>query len=187
MKVKYGEVFVKHNNEDLWTNVTLWLGYDEETIISEDTTIIVEFDDKDIREVSNKSPNSNVNIEFTNDKNIIPSYFTIKHEDKDTIYFEEKPNRNPDGRLTLPTSLLFKNYKHYDSTKTTASSFTCIYYKNNNIDNIVKKFLGFSLIRIKSSISSPRYQIAYNADEFSKDEILYIINYLLKIKQPSQL
>ena len=179
MKVKYGEIFVKHNTEDLWTNASLWLGYDEETINSEDTTIIVEFDDKDIREVSNKSTNSNVNIEFKNDK------YIIKRGDKDNVYFAEEPHIGTYGKRSLGVGKIFKNYKYYDAANGIASSFTCIYCKHNVVDGIVKKLLGFSLIRIKSSISSPRYQMAYNSDEFSKDEILCLINCIFR--QPSQL
>lgn len=171
MNVKYGEIFIKHNTENLWTNAVFWFGYDEQPV-SEDSSIIVEFEDKDIHEVSNKSTKLDVNS-----KN---QCFTIKRRDKDTIYFAEKPHIGTYGKRSLDVGTIFKNYKHYDSTENTASYYTCIYYRNNDVDGILKKHLGFSIIRIKSSISSPRYQIAYNSDELSKDEILCLINCIFK-------
>jgi hypothetical protein len=192
MTIKYCEVFVKHNTENLWTSTIFWLGYDEQ-IVLEDSTIIVNFDD-DIREVSNKSPEPNFKIEFNAQDNgyNTPSHITFRYDNidkvKDKFYFNKKPNKNNDGTHTLLFNGMFKNYEHYKVNNNIPSYFNCIYYKYKFVDSILKKINVFSILRIKSSILSPRYQIAYDSDEFSKDELLYLINIIFRgsFKQPSQ-
>lgn len=175
MKVKYCEIFVKHNIEDLWTNATLWFGYDEETIISKDTTIVVQFDDEDIHDISNTSNNLDVSW-----KGIAPPRFTIKRDDKHTMYFKVEPYTKKNGQKTLDILNIFEKYKKYNRDNTCASDFTCLYCTYKQHDDVDKKKLAFSLIRIQSSISTPRYQMAYNSLEFNKDEIMGLINCIFK-------
>jgi hypothetical protein len=182
MPIKYVEIFIKHNTENLWTNAVFWFGYDEQPV-SKNSTIIVKFDDDDVQEVYNKSTNSDVNFEFTNDKYFIPTIFTIKRKDNNNIYFRIDPKINNDGKQTLVFRNIFKKYEHYNCNNNMASYFNCIYYRNKLVES-VKKVEVFSVVRIKSSISSPRYQIAYDSNEFSKDELLVLINYIFR--QPSQ-
>jgi hypothetical protein len=200
MPIKYGEIFIKHNTNNLWANAVFWFGYDEQPV-SEDSTIIVKFDDDDIQEVSNKS--TNVNFEFNNDTYYIPTIVTIKRKCRDIDiyindkYFRIEPKINNDGKRKLVFRNIFKNYEHYNSNNTVASYFNCIYSKVKVIESekvveserkaavfTVKEVEVFSVVRIKSSISSPRYQIAYDSNEFSKDELLVLINYIFR--QPSQ-
>jgi hypothetical protein len=37
----------------------------------------------------------------------------------------------------------------------------------------------FGIIRIKSNEYMPRFQFAYDSDEFTKEEIVYLIHYIL--------
>ena len=169
MPIKYGEIYVKHNTENFWTNMVFWFGYDEQTV-SEDSTIIVKFDDGDVQEVSNE-------LFETNDKIKISQYITIKNDSKKHHYFKRHSKTNSDGAQELFFGNIFKNYKNYDVNNNIASYSNCIYYKHKVVDtNTVKKMDVFAILRVKSSVSSPRYQVAYDSDEFSKEAILYLIN-----------
>jgi hypothetical protein len=184
MTIKYGEIFVKHNVENVWTSTIFWLGYDEQ-IVSEDSTIIVKFEDGDIQEVSNElSSDKIVKIEFcVNGAYNPPSYFIIKCDDKEHMYFTRKP-KDKNGEYGLSFKDIFTNYEHYDDNNNLPSYFNCIYFKNKLVDTTVKEMDVFAILRIKSNVSSPRYQIVYDSDHFSKDIILYLINYIFR--QPSQ-
>jgi hypothetical protein len=180
MTIKYGEIYAKHNTENLWTSTVFWFGYDEQTV-SEDSIIIVKFADGDVQEVSKKSSHAvDKNIEFKNYEYIIPSIFSIKRGDRDSLYFKLEPKINNDGIHTLVFQNIFKNYEHYDSNNNITSYFNCIYYRHKAVDCIVKKENVFSILRVKSSISSPRYQIAYDSDDFSKEEIQALINRIFR-------
>jgi hypothetical protein len=179
MPIKYGEIYVKHNTENLWTNVVFWFGYDEQSV-SEESTIIVKFDDGDVQEVSNKLFETNYNIK-------ISECITIKNDVKEHVYFKRDPKKNSDGTQSLVFGNIFKNYTNYDANNNIASYFNCIYYKHKLLDSRVKKMDVFTIVRIKSNVSSPRYQIAYDSDDFSKDSIMYLINCIFRDKptQPS--
>lgn len=172
MPTKYGEIYVKHNTENLWTSTVFWLGYDEQ-IVSDDSTIIVKFDDGDVQEVSNE-------LYESNDKIKISQYITIKNDSKEHMYFKRDPKTNPDGTQQLFFGNIFKNYELYDNNNNISSYFNCIYYKHKVVDTKAKKMDVFAILRVKSSVSSPRYQIAYDSDDFTKESILYIINCIFR-------
>lgn len=183
MPIKYGEIYIKHNTENLWTNAVFWIGYDEQTV-SDDSTIIVKFEDGDVQEVSNELFGTNDNIEIG--KNCI-----IKHDNAEHTYFKQNPLKNSDGTISLYFGGIFKKYKNYDTINNIASYSNCIYYKHKFVDDKddgVKKMFVFAILRVKSCLTSPRYQIAYNSEYLSKEEILYIINCIFRDKttQPSQ-
>lgn len=108
MPIKYGEIYVKHNTENLWNSTVFWtvfwLGYDEQAV-SEDSTIIVKFDDGDVQEVSNKSSDEIVKTEFcVNDTYNPPSNFIIKRDDKEHSYFmrnQKEKMENMDCHLKI--------------------------------------------------------------------------------------
>jgi hypothetical protein len=180
MTIKYGEIYVKHNTENLWTSTVFWLGYDEQTV-SEDSTIIVKFDDGDVQEVSNE-------LFETNNKIKIGQYITITNDSKEHMYFKRDPKKNPNGTQELFFGGIFKNYKNYDANNNIGSYSNCIYYKHKLVDTSkVKKMDVFAILRVKSSVSSPIYQVAYDSDDFSKEAILYLINCIFRDKptQPS--
>ena len=179
MPIKYGEIFVKHNTENLWTNTVFWFGYDEQTV-SEDSTIIVKFDDGDVQEVSN-------DLFETNDKIEISEYMIIKNDSERHKYFKRNPKKESDGTTSLSVGGIFKNYNNFNLDNSIASYFNYVYYKFKFVDTELKKIDVFAVLRIKSSVSSPKYQVAYNSDDFSKEEILYLINCIFrdKITQPS--
>jgi len=68
---------------------------------------------------------------------------------------------------------LFSNYSKYKSDMVIQSNYNCIY---NCCRSTPDKF---GLIRIKSTEQLPRYQFAYDSDEFIKEEIVYLIHRIL--------
>jgi hypothetical protein len=178
MTIKYGEIYVKHNTENLWTSTVFWLGYDEQTV-SEDSTIIVKFDDGDVQEVSNE-------LFDTNNKIKIGQSITITNDSKEHMYFKRDPKKNPDGTQEICVGGIFQNYKNYDFENSIGSYLNCIYYKFELFEYTkLKKMDVFAILRVKSSVSSPRYQVAYDSDEFSKETILHLINCIFRDK-PTQ-
>ena len=99
---------------------------------------------------------------------VLPMYFkkTIK-TDKEKylqIYFKK-------GIICF--NQLFTNFPKYKSDMTIESKYNCIYdcYKSS-IPEI------FGLVRIKSTEQMPRFQFAYDSDEFTKEEIIYLIHHI---------
>lgn len=85
----------------------------------------------------------------------------------------------------LRTHNLFKFNPQYLS-QSHPSVFNSIYYChkiNNNTDSDkleTDKLEIFGLLHLKSSERSPRFIFAYDSDEFSKEEVIYILNYIFK-------
>ena len=93
------------------------------------------------------------------------------------IYFK-KDTKIIDGIERLNSTALFETYSKYSKENAVASVYNSIYYHHKNSNK--PEVLGF--IRIKSSESKPRFQFAYDNDEFSKEEVIYLINYIFKNK-----
>jgi hypothetical protein len=75
-------------------------------------------------------------------------------------------------------SNFFNNYTKYSNQNLVVSKYNSIYYNYNNLG----ESQIFGIVGLKSSESKPRFQFAYDSDEFTKEEIIYIINYIFKIK-----
>jgi hypothetical protein len=94
---------------------------------------------------------------------VLPLYFE-KNNKPYQIYFK--------SNLDSFNQLFIDNPK-YDKIE---SKYNCIYYcrrisfKSPDI---------FGLIRIKSTEQMPRFLFAYDSDEFTKEEIMYVIHYIL--------
>ena len=95
----------------------------------------------------------------------VPVYFEkIINTPRLQIYFDKKI------KVFDP---LFSNYSKYKSDMVIQSKYNCIY---NCCRSTPDKF---GLIRIKSTEQLPRYQFAYDSDEFIKEEIVYLIHRIL--------
>ena len=91
----------------------------------------------------------------------VPVYFE-KSTPHLQIYFDKKiKNFNE----------LFAGYPKYKSDMTIVSKYNCIYSCKSSPDK-------FGLVRIKST-GMPHYQFAYDSDEFTKEEIVYLIHRIL--------
>lgn len=81
--------------------------------------------------------------------------------------------------MSLSFKPVFKNCQYYDVNDRNSSYFNCIYYKDKMTNGTLQKINVFAIMKTKSSVSSPIYNIAYDSDEFSKDDVLSIIYEIL--------
>ena len=65
---------------------------------------------------------------------------------------------------------LFDSF-NYDASINTSSRYNSIYYCYKGLSG----YQIFGLIRIKSTEQMPRFQFAYDSDEFTREEIVYFI------------
>jgi hypothetical protein len=95
---------------------------------------------------------------------VLPLYF----EKHNQLYFDKKI------KDTLCFNPLFMDNPKYKCDMNIESTYNCIYYchKLSNPDI-------FGLVRIKSTKQMPRFQFAYDSDEFTKEEIIYVIHHIL--------
>jgi len=178
MPIKYGELTIFNNKEqtNIFTILSLWLN-NEQYIINKSKFIFL-FDDGEIYEMNDKLKDFKF-IFPVGSFSSIPLYFK-KYKDKKKIYqtyFNKKPIKNEDGIYKLDFTQLFTLYTKYDSSINISSCNNCIYYCYNS----GVKLEIFGIIRIKSNESMPRFQFSYDTDEFTKEEIVYLINYIFNI------
>ena len=61
--------------------------------------------------------------------------------------------------------------------KIVSSCFNCIYYCHKyGTQNV------FSILKLYSNEDKPRFLLAYDSDEFNKDEVIYLVNCIFKNK-----
>lgn len=177
MPIKYGELVIIYNkiNMNIFTNFITWLNCDDELFDKNPPTnskYIFSFDDGNICDYDDQPIDFNFDF-FKSMINKIPSYFQkIKNKKNYKIYNKvyfykrelEKENYNK----------LFSSYSKYDVSININSNYNSIYFCHN----IGIKQDIFGIIGIKSNKFMPRYQFAYDVDEFTKEEIIYLIHYL---------
>jgi hypothetical protein len=101
-----------------------------------------------------------------------PSYFDKVNGN---TYFCRRPEQI-EGTPRLNFRNLFNEpYKHNHIP----SIYNCIYYCHCNSDRSMAKNDVFGILRYKSSEHMPRFEIAYDSDEFKKEEIIHITRKLL--------
>ena len=173
MSIKYGELVIIYNktNMNIFTNFITWLNCDDKSFNQKPPTkykYIFSFDDGEICDYNDQIKDFNFDF-FKSSLSTIPSYFQkIKNKKHNKIYFYkrelEKDNYNK----------LFSSYSKYDVLMNINSDYNSIYFCHN----LSLKQDIFGLIGIKSNEFMPRYQFAYDTDEFTKEEIIYLIHYL---------
>ena len=180
MTIKYAEITIIFDteNEGLFGNLKRnWFGW--ETFCDEETNIIISFDDKNIC-VKDELKHCKFKF-FEGFSSILPLHFEVKEkkEKKEKYrhtYFKREPIKQKDENLHLDFKTIFTSEirKKY---KLAPSCFNCIYYciKNNNQD-------VFSILKIYSNEDKPRFLLAYDSDEFSNEEIIYLVNCIFKNK-----
>jgi hypothetical protein len=178
MPIKYGELTIIHDKEQLsiFSNLLLWFNY--ELYEPNKSKCIYLFEDGEIYDEKNKLEDLKFN--FTEGKITItssPSYFKKNIIDKTTynpIYFSKIEKK--DNKYCVSSKELFCSYSKYNVSITIPSIYNCVYwcYKSAPLKKEV-----FGLIRIKSNEYMPRFLFAYDNDEFTKNEVMYLINYML--------
>jgi hypothetical protein len=179
MSIKYGEITIIHNSEAdgfIKSIFREWGGYEFKT--QESSQIVILFEDGEICEINDKLKDFEYKF-LTNISSPIPSYFekNIENDKYKNIYFYKSPETNDKGQLRISFENLFKSYTIYSKNNTVPSTYNFIYYchKPNAVEI-------FGIVRLKSSETKPRFLFAYDKDEFSKEEVIYLINYIFKNK-----
>ena len=178
MTIKYAEITIIFDteNEGILKNFKRnWLGY--ETFCDEETHIIISFDDINTC-VKDNLTDCNFNF-FVGISSMLPLHFEQRNKKKEkyrNTYFQRQPIKNKDGNLFLDFKKIFSS-EIREKYKLIASSFNSIYYctKNNNQD-------VFSILKIYSNEDKPRFLLAYDSDEFNRDELIYLVNCIFKNK-----
>ena len=177
MPIKYGEVTIIHDKEQLsiFSNLLLWFKYElYEPNISK---CIYFFEDGEIYDKNDKLEDFKYN--FTKGENTInssPSYFKksiINKTSYNPIYFSKIEKK--DNKYCVLSKELFCSYSKYNVSITIPSIYNCLYWRYKSAP--IKKEV-FGLIRIKSNEYMPRFLFAYDSDEFTKNEVMYLINYI---------
>jgi len=177
MPIKYGEVTIIHDKEQLsiFSNLLLWFKF--ELYVPNISKCIYLFEDGEIYDEKNKLEDFKFN--FTKGEITItpsPSYFEKNIIDKKSynpVYFSKIEKKN--NKYCVSSKELFCSYSKYDVSIIIPSIYNCVYwcYKSAPLKKEV-----FGLIRIKSNDYMPRFLFAYDSDEFTKNEVMYLINYI---------
>jgi len=178
MTILYGEFTIIHN-EDILSN--LFTLFNIEYKPKKETPVIILFQDGEICEIDYKLKDFKYNF-LDSTRFSTPSYFNKNLINDKRRYFCEDKNLDYDD--------LFKNFTKYSKHNTISSCFNCIYFfyhgstvkiKETNY-HLNSKLEGFGIVRLKSSETKPRFLFAYDSEEFNKEEVVYLINYILKNK-----
>jgi hypothetical protein len=180
MQIKYGELTIIHNKDsfDIFTNLTLWMG--RELSLDDKSKLLFIFED-DEDKIFESDNIYDFNFEFSDSclNNMMPLYFKKNIKNKfgyKTTYFQKEVYIK-DNLRRLDMGPLFSAYKKYNISDRLGSIYNCIYYYFNP----TKKEI-FGLLKIKSNEHMPRFLFAYDSDEFTKEEIVYLIKKLFNYK-----
>lgn len=183
MPIEYGEFTISHNPEDknILTNI-MALFCDSETIsynYYHNSDIVILFEDGEIYEVNNNIKDFTYKFAHSIISYPVPLYFEKNQKKNEQTYFKKSPVLNDKGNKCVKMENLFKTYTKFSHKNNLPSAFNCIYYRhiyNPSINNSEV----FGIVKLKSSESIPRFQFAFDSDEFNKEEVMYLINYILK-------
>ena len=168
MTLKYGELTIIYNNnvETVVNTFFSWLNNEE--LKKEPTKYIFLFDDGIIYDETNIK---DFNFEFLNScLNLMPAYF---HREKFVrIYFRKSHKEIKTEKIDFDN--LFMSYPKYDSSVHIKSVYNEIYYCHKKLEPIDV----FGIIRIPSTDNMPRFQFAYDSNEFTKEEVSYLIHHI---------
>jgi hypothetical protein len=192
MTIKYGELTIINNTEQSTLSSLLYWITNEEYKVKKSKYIFL-FDDGEICDAEDKLL-GNFNFSFLNNINLdlIPFSFTNSIRYKMPIYFEIKSKESRTRRIyfhkgmdlktsrsLLEFNQLFKSYSKYKYDMNILSEYNGIYYCHKFLLNSgTNEPEIFGLIRIKSTEQMPRFQFAYDSDEFTKEEIIYLIHHI---------
>ena len=192
MTIKYGELtIIKDKEHSTLSSLLYWITNDEH--LAKKSKYIFLFDDGEICEAEDKllgdfnfSFLNSINLDqipfsFTNSfRSKLPKLFEIKSKESDElrVYFHKSMNIKTLGSL-LDFNQIFISYSKYMSDMNILSEYNCIYYCHKYLLNSeTNEPEIFGLIRLKSTEQMPRFQFAYDSDEFTKEEIVYLIHHI---------
>ena len=157
MTIKYGEITIMNNEKTKIESLLYWINKLRKP------NYIFLFEDGEICDTE-KIVDFHYNF-LDSFASAVPVYFEkIINTPRLQIYFDKKI------KVFDP---LFSNYSKYKSDMVIQSKYNCIYDYCKLLPD------KFGLVRIKSTEQMPRYQFAYDSDEFIKEEIVYLIHRIL--------
>ena len=185
MPIKYGDLTIIHKEtENVFTTLRTWLGYEKS--VTKESKLIFLFDDGEVYDVEDKLKDFKYKFSSICMGFYYPFYFEKTEDTEESktkhhykrIYFFKKPLlENEKKRLNF--NPLFSSYTKFNHTLKEPSIYNCIYYCHKYLLNSTTNEPEiFGLIRIKSTEQMPRFQIAYDSDEFTKEEIIYLIHHI---------
>ena len=152
------------NKEGLFNRLERLFGYEQ--IFSESATIDLVFEDD----------NGNIYIKEFKEFNY---EFLVGIVSNLPLHFKKNGNQIYFKKTELDFTQLFANHEKIVKNKMIKSNYNCVYYSYINFEQIDV----FSIVKIASPESTTqRFILAYHLDEFSKDEINYIVECIFKDK-----
>jgi len=169
MPIKYGDIIININPEK--ESIIDYLGrfFGNENSITDDDTIIILFDDQTICDTKNEYIDKKFQFVLLGLLTFLPYYFITN--DSKTFYYKIPHNKN--GKRTVNCSNIFKNHPNYATCKKEESFYNFIYYDNNFND-------VFSIIKHGKNEKNIRHLLAYDDEQFKKDDIIYLVNCIFK-------
>jgi len=160
MPIHYGDLTIVYN-----PILQTWVEWIKGETNQKDQQYVFLFEDNEICELKDKYVNLNFEFLFPSFNTCyLPLYFQ-KPKPTDGVYFKD---------YTPNLEMIFSAYSKNDLS--IPSPYNGIYYCH-------KKSLKpevFGIKRIKSTENMPRYQFAYDTDEFTKDEMVYLLYSIFK-------
>lgn len=155
MPIKYGDLTIVYTPQT-------WIEWLNQETIQEDQYVFL-FEDNEICELKDKYVDLKFKFLISSFDSRLPSYFEKPTENNLHVYF----------KCDTSMDTIFSAYSKNDLS--VPSQYNGIYYCHKNMLPEV-----FGIKRIKSTENMPRYQIAYDTDEFTKEELIYILYSIFK-------
>jgi len=175
--IKYGEITITNKNNPILSKLIRYFGH--ESKISDSSDIIILFDeDKSVIDTKDIQNDSHFGF-YTGLNCSIPSW--IDRDNKDgmrEMFFYKKPTLI-NGEFTLIFKYIFNNFEKYNKEykyNIVPSIFNCIYFRNTQTE----KEDIFSIQKIASNETNQRYIFAYDCNEFTRNDIAYIVEVIFK-------
>jgi hypothetical protein len=177
MSINFAKISIMNNdvNESTFNKFTRLFGYEPD--VSEGSNIIISFDDDIIFNV--KDTIKDFHFEYLLDSSHrLPIHFRkLTKNNNCNIFFKKKPFVK-NGTKQLNFTQIFKTSEIFKNYKLVSSCYNCIYYSYKNFHQPEI----FSIVKILSNINNPQFLLAYDYEEFNKDEIIYLVNSIFKNK-----
>ncbi len=185
MPIKYAELTVIHDKADAGLFSALYEWFGREQYMTPDSTLVFLFDDGEVYDKTGVRPETQYEFTYLSAlRNHYPAFFKRKRTQTPT-YFHKEPIQI-DGGTRLDFTQLFSKSA---TTKHVPSRYNCVFNvlsywltpRDRHIgdDENTHQYRDltslrdiFGILRIQSNEYAPRFSIAYESDEFTKEEVM---------------
>lgn len=179
--IKYAEVTVIKNssNRNIMTSFGTFTGLmDEENVIDKELDqVIMTFEDDKIL-FDTKDRYVYCNYKFHSILPGSPDFNSIKLPNNGGILFKAAPKKVKE-ELVLPFNEFFKNDTTKKYIKIIPSNISLILYTNTWVEKELVELKVFCIVRMESSNSKPRYLVAYDEKNFTKEVVVYLVRQII--------